>query len=296
MPPSDPSLFPPDEQNPYAPPRFDLKPEPAAAELAPVPVSIGDILSRTWEIYSENMLFCIGVVFSYLLILLGMASVASFAVRLARNEGQGVAALVGVMASLALVFFIAWITLGMMQVMLDIAREREPSLGGLVSGARFLGRAIIASVLCWLAIIAIGALGGALGGLLTVLVDAVFDPAPPVMVSLVVFEAFVCYVAIIVLSLRLSQFLYLIVDRDMAAIDSLRVSYRITRGHAGLLFALYLITGLINLGGMLACGIGLIFTTPYVVLLLVVAYLALAGEASPGAHAKGEPLPELEPL
>ena len=62
MPPSDPTWFPPDEQNPYAPPRADVELEPVSFDPMPMRFSIGDVLSRTWEIYRDRMGICIGVI------------------------------------------------------------------------------------------------------------------------------------------------------------------------------------------------------------------------------------------
>ena len=44
--------------------------------------------------------------------------------------------------------------------------------------------------------------------------------------------------------------------------ESLRLSLDVTRGNAVNIFAIGLMTGLVNLAGFLACGVGLIFTIP----------------------------------
>lgn len=103
-------------------------------------------------------------------------------------------------------------------------------------------------------------------------------------------------VVLLLLWLRFSQYLYLIVDRDEGVFDSLQTSLRITKGNAALIFVIYLLTFVINFAGALACFVGLIFTAPFTMLLLVVTYLALTGQKAADPFGKGEPLPELEPL
>ena len=98
-------------------------------------------------------------------------------------------------------------------------------------------------------------------------------------------------VAVIILALRLSQYYYLIIDRDAGIMESLRLSLEVTRGNAGNLFVIGFVTGLINLAGLLACGVGLIFTIPFTVLVFPVTYLALTGQPIADPRAPGSPRP-----
>jgi hypothetical protein len=88
----------------------------------------------------------------------------------------------------------------------------------------------------------------------------------------------------------------LIIDEKAGIADSLQRSSAITRGNVLMLFVLYLLGGAINVGGLLACCVGLFFTQPYVLLLWVVTYLALTGQPTADPLAKGPPIVELEPL
>jgi uncharacterized membrane protein len=119
------------------------------------------------------------------------------------------------------------------------------------------------------------------------------SPVGPVAIGV---GAFAGAVVSVVLALRMSQFYYLIIDRDAGILESLQASAEITRGKAAMLFVIYLLNGAINIAGMLACGVGLIFTLPFGVLLLIVTYLALTGQPTADPYAKGEPLVDLEPL
>ena len=71
--------------------------------------------------------------------------------------------------------------------------------------------------------------------------------------------AIACVVATYV-SARFSQFPYMIIDHNAGAMDSLRWSWEVTRGRVSTLFGVYTMVFLINLGGLLACFVGLLFT------------------------------------
>ena len=82
----------------------------------------------------------------------------------------------------------------------------------------------------------------------------------------------------IILGLMFSQFLYLIVDRNMGIVESLEVSAQITRGNKVTIFLLWFVSLGLVLAGFLMCCVGLIFTGPLVNLMWVVAYLAMTGQ------------------
>jgi len=85
-------------------------------------------------------------------------------------------------------------------------------------------------------------------------------------------------IPLLYVALTFSQFQFLIVDRNLGALESLSTSNTIMSGNRLSLFALGLLTGLLNMAGFCACLIGLVFTAPYVVLLFAVAYLAMTGQ------------------
>lgn len=55
---------------------------------------------------------------------------------------------------------------------------------------------------------------------------------------------------------------YFIVDQDMGPIESIKASFRHTEGLALYIFLFYLLLFAVNLGGLLACGVGLLITMP----------------------------------
>jgi hypothetical protein len=284
--------FPGKDQNPYAPPLSDVGPEPLLAGFAPLPFSIGEVLSRTWEIYRARMWSCIGVMFAFFALMMGASFVVGVIPALLRGQAQGVAALVSIVCVLLFLPFVLLVAIGMIIMMLDIAHGREADFGRLFSGGRYLIPLILATILFYLV------MGGAalvflLPASLVVGVLGQNSQAGTIAAGLI-FVAF--YVLITFLVLRLSQFTYLIIDRNLGALDSLRGSYKITQGHVWQLLGLYLLIQLINMVGLVACLVGAIFTLPYTMLLVVVAYLSLVGSPAAGPNAKGQIAPGLEEL
>lgn len=66
----------------------------------------------------------------------------------------------------------------------------------------------------------------------------------------------------IILAIKLFFFDYFIVDQDLGAVESLKASFRLTKGRLLKLLAFFLAVVLINFGGVLLLGIGLLFTMP----------------------------------
>jgi hypothetical protein len=276
--------FPPDGANPYAPPQSHRELEPTFARPVAVPCTLGGVFERTWEIYRDQMGLAVAVVVMYV-VLLGLAAFAYGLVLGLPVDSDAARALVLLLAIPAFGLFVLWISIGLMVVMLDIARGRATSIA-LFSGGRFLLRGIAAYILLTLAMGATFGTGLLAGFALSRLILATL-PTPERLAAIVFAVGLIAgYIAALILSLRLSQFLYLIIDRDVGAAEALRISFAITRGHVPMLFALSLLAGLINTCGMMACGVGMLFTTPYIVLLMPVAYLALTGQRAVDPYAR----------
>ena len=79
----------------------------------------------------------------------------------------------------------------------------------------------------------------------------------------------------IILGIALSFFPYLIVDKKIPSINSLKQSYEITKGVRFKLFIFYIILGLINLLGVLFLVVGLFVTLPLTSLAIVFVYRKL---------------------
>jgi uncharacterized membrane protein len=296
-----PSGFPGDEQNPYAPPLSDVGPEKALGGLTPMPFSIGDVVSRSWEIYKDRLGLCLGVFWGAAAINFGAQiglQIVQTAVALAAGEkGGALVALIAVVGGLGLMVFQIWIGIGQALLMLGIARGQVVAFGDVFSGGRYILGVFLASLIVGVVVLGavmLGALVGAIpGGLFWLALGRNSQAGPAALV------AFLCLGSIIlaiVAGLRISQFYYLIIDRNAGALESISTSFQITRGRAGLIFVIGLIVTAVNIAGLLACFVGLIFTVPYGVLTFAVTYLALTGQPTADPYGRNQPLADLEPL
>ena len=64
--------------------------------------------------------------------------------------------------------------------------------------------------------------------------------------------------------------------RHLGAIDAIKANWQLTRGHFWGLFGVSLLLGLMNVGGAMACYVGLLFTVPYTLLILTAGYLLIS--------------------
>jgi uncharacterized membrane protein len=78
---------------------------------------------------------------------------------------------------------------------------------------------------------------------------------------------------LIIFATRLQFGLLLILDQRMSALEALAGSWRMTRGKVLGLFGFNLLMFLIIFGGALACGIGLLFAIPFVMVCYASVYL-----------------------
>jgi hypothetical protein len=89
--------------------------------------------------------------------------------------------------------------------------------------------------------------------------------------------------AIVYVLVRLLQFYYLVIDRNVGIFDSFRLSWDLTRNRVSALLIIYVLQMAIVLAGLLMCLVGVVWAAPLATLLLVVTYLAWIGEAAPAA-------------
>ena len=198
-----------------------------------------------------------------------------------------------------------WLQIGMNLALLNIARSEPTAFDDLFRGGRYLLTTILATFL-FLSIAAAPVL------IAHVLVEMILDRspvltpllsgftllsiagAPPAIIewveTLIASEldrdaisgilaglAGVVLVAPVVLAIlaRLGQFSYLIIDQGAGVVDSLRGSWRLTRGRLATVIMAYLACLAIFCAGVLALCVGLFFTLPMSSLLLVMTYLGL---------------------
>jgi uncharacterized membrane protein len=77
--------------------------------------------------------------------------------------------------------------------------------------------------------------------------------------------------------LRLYFSFLLVVDKDMGAIDALGASWRMTQGKTLKLVGLAFLSTLVAMSGVIACGIGMIWTMTMAYIMYASAYRQIAG-------------------
>ena len=253
----------------------------------------GEIFSRSWEIYKEQMWPCIGAVFLwFFMVILSQVLIGGAQAFMGNGQAPSAAVLLVAIGAMLLGWLLQlWIYCGITLFMLHIARGQEAPFGLIFAGGRFILPIIGSSILLGLLIFGVVVVCVIPGGIAMAFLA---KGNQPVGIILLILSVLVGYVVAFVVYIRFSQYFYLIIDRKAGVVDALQVSYRVTRGNGLMIFVIILVAGLINLAGILACGVGVFFTVPYSFLVLVVTYLAVTGQAAAGG--KGEPLAELEPL
>jgi hypothetical protein len=285
-----PPRLPYDQENPYAAPRADVGPEKFAYGAYPIPPEIGPILTRTWEIYKDQVPMCVGVWLACVALNFGVQMGIQLLEQAAGQAvGQSLVLVLTILAlTLGVIVFQVWINIGLGLFMIGLGRGDVTPFETIFNGGRYLLPVILASILFFL--IVLGVIGACLipGGLAL----AALGTNSNVGWGVLIVFGIVAVVAYVLVAIRLSQFYYLILDRNLGVLDSLRVSIQITKGNELTIFVIYLLTVPITFLGLLICLVGVIFAVPFTTLMVVVMYLALAGRS--GLGAEDEPLAELE--
>jgi phage FluMu protein Com len=240
----------PDSGNPYQSPNpFSPMPTTQAApgEIRPTIIDLGDVMGRTWEIYKREWGTCLVLVLIIIGCNFGFSMVFGVAnnIIVAVTRNQEIAALFSVFTNFILQIFQAWITIGQIRCFLRVARGQPVEYGEIFSGGPWLLRIIGASILYGLMV---------LGGVLLLIVPG------------------------IILALMFGQYYYLIVDRDMGVMDSLKTAKQITDGNKLTLFLMALVCFGLTLAGLLVLCVGVLAVAPYIALLQVMAYLTMTGQ------------------
>lgn len=234
-------------QNPYqSPAAAEMRATAAPGDInrgfRPTRIDMGDVLGRTWQIYTANLWPCVFATALLVFFHLGSNGV-SYAMA-AGDQGQGAANVVGLLILLASLFLM----LGVITFMLKVARGEPAELGDVFSaGPVFLpalGAAIIIGVLC------------------TMGFCLLFIPG-------------------VIAWLMFSQSFRIIIDKRVGVVDAMRMSMEATRGNKLTLLALYsLMTLIVPTVAILTCGIGAFFAYPFAILLMCVSYLAMTGQST----------------
>jgi phage FluMu protein Com len=266
----------PDSENPYASPTDYTVGAPAAyappGRIAPTQIEMGDVFGRTWDIIKEQWGMCLGLVLVAWLINVGV------------NLAAGMIPFFGGIISW---LFSVWIWIGVAMGLLKIARGQETSIGDIFNGGPYFLRILGASILYGLMVGAVFAILFVPGMVAVMLALQGGDEA--VIIFALVGLGLVCWIPALVVSLIYSQFYYLIIDQDVGIMESLSLSKQIMMGNKLTVFVIWVLMGLLNLAGILACCVGLLFTIPFTAMVNLVVYLAMTGQPTGYRGASGPP-------
>lgn len=237
--------------NPYASPRQPAIGSAAATNVSgnmvPARIDIGDVLSRTWTIFKDQLGICIGAAMVATLINVGVQMGVQMAIRIGASifRDAPIVIFLAVIGAVVNVSVATWIGAGQAHLFLRVARGERPEFSELFSGARWFWKILGASILF---------------GLITL------------------FGLFFFIVPGVIAALMFSKYYMLIIDRDMAVMDSLDTSRTLTAGNMLTLFLIGLVLLALKIAATIPCCLGFIVLAPYTALLSAVVYLAMTGQ------------------
>ncbi len=219
-------------------------------DLLPIPLPpIDRLLSEGWELFKDRMGICIGV-FALATLLNLVAQIPELYVnffvkqRPMAPQTQALLSVGMLIVTFIRVAFSVWLNIGLHQFALRIVRGQSAEVGDLFEGGRYFWRALLCLIVTGLAVLA--------GTLLCIV--------PGIIVALIYWPV-----------------LFVLVDRDLPGLESLQQSSKTMSGNKTALFGLLLVTFLINIMGILALGVGMLFAVPYTFLVSALAYDRISG-------------------
>jgi len=248
---------------------------PGASDIQPTKIDFSDIIGRSWQIFQQRVWHCVGailVVFGINIALYVLFYIAAIVGILGGIIGVIVVQLVFGLAAMA---FQVWLWLGVTAYFVRIGRGAEPDFGELFSGGKHFVNGLLLTLLllvvqfslyflCILPGIALSFAG----------VDEDIAAIVTVVGMLGVL------VPLIAMYLVFGQAQFLIADRGMGVVDSLRASAQITSGNRLTIVALWIVLSMIYMAGSCAICIGVLFTGGFAFLAMSVAYLAMSGQTT----------------
>jgi hypothetical protein len=291
--------------NPYqSPADFQAAPSwrPAAplSPVVPTTVSLGDVFSRTWTVFKDQYLTCLGLCLALIgvallvgMVLMVLMATVMLSARANIGPPMGVAPMavapmavpsamhMGIMAIvwLPIFLFFTWLQLGVCRGLCSIARGQPTSIGVLFSGGPYWVRGILVSLLLVLVNWGIYFLSMVIAGIVALV--AVQGAGPRIMVVQVGGQL-LAIIPTVVIALMFSQSLYFVVDRNAGVMESLSLSRQVTSGNKLTLFLAVLLVVLLYIPiALLTCGLGLLFgLAPFAMLLHAMFYLAMSGQTT----------------
>lgn len=232
-------------------------------------LDLGGCISRGWDLLQKNMGLLIGATLIYMGIEIAFSLL-------------GAIPLIGALFSLLNLFVAAPLLGGLFYVTLQAIRRQPATAGDVFEGFR---RAFIQLVLGYVVTTILTALcfiPAVIVGLVTLLPSVTQHQEPSLGAMLTTGAVgLVCFLPLIFLTVNWMFTLPLIVDKRLEFWPAMQTSWKMVRKHWWQLFGLVLLVGLINLGGVLLCCVGLIFSMPLGIAAMMYAYETIFSAPQP---------------
>lgn len=230
-------------------------------------LDIGGCISRGWELVKNNM---------------GLLFVAALVVMLIEGaiSGLGSIPFIGPLFSIANLVIAGPLMGGLYYVFLQTSRGQSAEVGDVFAGFRkafaqlFLGH-LVPALLAGLCLIPLAIV--LVITLLPMMAHGKFDPnnlpaMSGVSIAILIAAAVVCAIPMIYLQTCWAFTLPLIIDKELDFWTAMGASRRMVRKHWWHVFGLMILIGLLNLAGLCACCVGVLFTMPIGFAALMLAY------------------------
>ena len=176
-------------------------------------------------------------------------------------------------------------------------RGEQIELGTMFKGFDYFGPAVVATLLHVIPILIIvvpAYLVFYVFFIISMAAQGGGEPNPGAMLGLIgMFTLFwiVMFFVIVIISIGFTFVYPLLVDRRMAAIDAIKLSFKAALANFWRLLLLLFLTSLISIGGVLLCYVGMFLAFPVTYGALAMAYEQVFGLAEPGDIAPNMPPP-----
>lgn len=251
--------------DPYAPPQADLRSKGTKHKIGrATDFTIGEVLSRSWQILRSRLFTVIGAVFLSFIVGSILSGVGQAMQPADPNAAPN---LPGVLLALAGMFVSVFMNCGLFTFLLNLASGRNAQITDIFSGGSIFIKVLLASLtlgVMYMGLVIVVAL-------LMVVLTAI---APP----LAILGAMAAAVMGILFFTRYSQFYYLLADREVGPVESIKLSSQIMQGRTLQFMGLMLVNMLVNICGLLALVVGLFVTIPLSLVTTAVFYLAATGQ------------------
>lgn len=252
MQPNDPNNVPSyNDSLPSGSPFNNPMPQPSGGKPVP-PGRVGtvslDSIGEAFELFKPNWTMWVGAIFVVVIIEIMFSAIQGFAIPKQPNGQPQFGPLYFI---LILVGFVLnqFLSAGMFKMAIQNVKTGRAEIGEVFNVGEVIGHVLIAAILT----------------------------------TIVVYVGIIlCIIPGIIAALGLAMTIPLIVDQKLSAIEAMGRSWEAMKGNKGMYFVLGLVLALLNLAGLIACGVGLLATISISLLALAIVYRDLfLGGAQP---------------